>query len=137
MSISIGMAPDIQTIAAFHALRQNDWPKSVAEQQAALAKALDYQRAFYPVRSSLTAGEQLTFNDGIALLALEMLDAPALRSSQAVKKLKEQSSSGAQIETEYEASASDPYPQITAMLAPLAPRAAPQNAATRHSRLQR
>ncbi len=138
MSISIGMAPDIQTIAAFHQVRLNaKWPTDVEDQKAALAKALDYQRAFYPVRATLTADEQLTFNDGIALLAYEMLDAPALRSSQAVKKLKEQSSSGAQIETEYEASASDPYPQITALLAPLAPRAAPQNAAARFSRLQR
>ena len=128
---------DIASIAAFHALRRNNWPTSVAEQQAALAKAMDYQRAYYPVRSDLTPIEAMTFNDAIALLALEMVNAPAQRSSQIVKKLKEQSSSGAAVETEYEASPSDPFPQITAMLAPLAPRAAPQNAAVRVSRLQR
>lgn len=131
------MAPDIETIAAFHALRQNDWPSDVAAQQAAFAKAMDYQRAFYPIRATLTPVEQLTFNDAISLLALEMIDAPALRATQIVKKLKEQSSSGAGVETEYEASPADPFPQITAMLAPLAPRAAPQNGAARFSRLQR
>lgn len=138
MSISIGMAPDVTQITAFHTLRQNEnWPSDDAEQHAALAKALDYQRAFYPVRSPLTLPEQFIFNDAIALLALEMVDAPALRSSQAIKKLKEQSSSGAAIETEYAASASDPFPQVTALLAPLAPRSASTSAAVRVSRLQR
>jgi hypothetical protein len=131
------MAPDIQTIAAFHAVRQNDWPSDLPAQKAALAKALDYQRALYPVRTVLTPDEQLTFNDAIALLALEMVNAPAQRASQAVKKLKEQSSSGAGVETEYGASPGELFPQVAAMLAPLAPLAAPQRAAVRFSRLQR
>lgn len=136
MSISIRMAPDIQTITAFHALRQNNWPASAQEQNSAFAKAMDYQRAYYPVRSALTPIEQMTFNDAIALLALEMVTSPALRSTQAVKKLKEQSSSGAAIETEYEASPSDPFPQITAMLAPLSPRSTPNGGAVRFSRMR-
>lgn len=137
MSISSGMAIDLSTITAFHQLRQNTaWPSDTEDQKAALAKALDYQRAFYPVRAVLTENEQATYRDAIALLALEMVQAPALRSSQAVKKLKEQSSSGAAIETEYEASTSEPFPLIKAMLAPLAPLPVSQNAAVRFSRLR-
>jgi len=129
------MSLSIETITAFHKLRQNDWPSTLANQQAALAKAMDYQRAYYPVRSTLTPTEQLVFNDAIALLALEMVEAPALRATQDVKRLKEQSSTGALVETEYLNATSDPFPQITAMLAPLAP--APQSTAVRFSRLQR
>jgi len=118
------MPTTIQQITAFHALQQNAaWPTSSEDQISALAKALMYQRAFYPVRPVLTDSEQIIFNDAIALLALEMaVDAPQLRATQPIKKLKEQSSSGAAIETEYEASTSEPYPLIAAMLAPLAPR---------------
>ncbi len=124
----------LEQITAFHALRQNDWPKTVKDQQAALAKALDYQRAYYPVRATLSDTEQATYDDALALLALEMLSPVSVRASQSVKKLKEQSSSGASVETEYEASPGEPFPQIAAMLAPLAPRAA--GGAVRFSRMR-
>lgn len=128
---------DTEQITAFHQLRQNfDWPTNPDEQKAALAKALDYQRAFYPVRSTLKDAEQLVFDAAIALLALEMVTAPAMRATQAVKKLKEASSTGASVETEYEATPSDPYPQVTAMLAPLAPVAAGQAGGVRFSRMR-
>ncbi len=138
MSISNDMAIDIQTITAFHKLRQNDdWPSVVREQQAALAHALDHQRAFYPVRLTLTPSQQAVYEDAIALLALQMvINPPVLRASQAVKKLKEASSSGASVETEYEASAAEPYPLIAAMLAPLAPSATRNGAAVRFSRMR-
>jgi hypothetical protein len=128
----------LEQITAFHQLRQNfDWPEDLAEQQAAFAKALDYQQAFYPVRSTLTPQEAVVFTNALALLALQMVNAPPVASERAIKKLKEQGSSGAAIETEYESKPSDPYPLITAMLAPLAPVKASGNAAVRISRLQR
>jgi hypothetical protein len=137
MTAKYSMLITIQSISAFHAKRQNfDWPPTPADQEAALAKALDYQRAFYPVRDPLLPIEEATYNDAIALLALEMITAPPARAERVVKRLKEASSSGSSIETEYEASTSDPFPMITAMLAPLAPRAAPQNAAVRVSRMR-
>lgn len=124
----------LEQITAFHALRQNDWPKSLKDQQAALAKAIDYQRAYYPVRATLTDDEQATYDDALAFLALEMLSPLPVRASQSVKKLKEQSSSGAAVETEYEASPGEPFPQIAAMLAPLTPRAT--SAGVRFSRMR-
>jgi len=137
MSISSDMAIDISTITAFHQLRQNTgWPSDSEDQRSALAKALDYQVAFYPVRAVLTPEQQAIYTNAIAMLALEMVSAPAVRSAQAIKKLKEQSSSGAQVETEYEASTTEQFPQIAAMLAPLAPRAASESAAVRFSRMR-
>lgn len=124
----------LDTITAFHALRQNDWPKSTKDQAAAFAKALDYQRAFYPVRSVLSEKQQADYDDALALLALEMLSPLPVRASQSVKKLKEQSSSGSAVETEYEASPGEPFPQIAALLAPLAPR--PVSGAVRFSRMR-
>ena len=114
--------PDLAKISAFHALRQNrTWPSDREEQEAALAKAVDYQRAFYPVRANLDLVEQLTFDDAMALLALEMVNAPAMRPERGIKKLKEASSSGASVETEWDAEQRDPFPQISAMFATLAP----------------
>ena len=131
------MAITTQFITAFHAKRQNfDWPDDNAEQEAALAKALDYQQAYYPVRAVLTDDEAAVFNNALSLLALEMVTAPALRSEPIVKKLKEASSSGASVETEYEPAAADRFPLITAMLAPLAPADASGSAAVRFSRLR-
>lgn len=125
----------IETITAFHALRQHtDWPKKAEPRAAAFAKAQDYQRSFYPVRAVLTADEQELFDTGMALLALEMIDALPVRSERVLKSLKETSSSGASTEEEYEASSSDPFPQITALFARLAP--VPASPAVRFSRMR-
>jgi len=126
----------IETITAFHELRQNaNWPSDSDDQKSALAKALDYQRAYYPVRATLTDAEQSIFDDAIALLALEMVAGVPVRTEQAVKRLKEQSSSGASVETEYLGAVADPFPQITALLAPLAP--VPVSPAVRFARMSR
>lgn len=124
----------LQTITAFHALRQNDWPKSTKDQEAAVAKAIDYQRAFYPVRATLSDAEQADYDDALALLALEMLSPLPVRASQNVKKRKEASSTGASEEVEYEASTGESFPQIAALLAPLAPR--PISTGVRFSRMR-
>lgn len=116
--------PTIETITAFHALRMNDaWPEDAQEQQAALAKAQDYQRSYYPIRADLDPDELAIFDDAMALLALEMVNAPSIRAERVLKSMKESSSSGAGVEEVYEASSADPFPQITAMFALLAPRA--------------
>lgn len=125
------------SITSFHAKRQNyGWPSNPDEQEAALARALDYQRAFYPVREILTPSEEATFNSAIALLALEMVPGLAVRATQNVKKLKEASSTGSSIETEYEDAPTDPFPLITAMLAPLTPAGASQSAVVRFARMR-
>jgi len=126
----------IETITAFHELRlNNDWPSDQDDQEAALAKALDYQRAYYPVRGELTDAQQDIFDTGMALLALEMVSPLPIRFEAKVKSLKEASSSGASIETEYEASTGlDPFPAITALFAQLAP--APASPAVRFSRMR-
>lgn len=124
-------------ISAFHDLRRNSlWTEATAaEQAAALARARDYQGAFYPVRDPLTPVEVAVFQDAMALLALEMLNPPASRAERGIKSLKEAGDGLGSVETVYDGAPQDPFPIITAMMVTLAPRAH-ANAAVRFSRMR-
>lgn len=89
---------------------------------AALLNASDYIRG-YKLRSTLTDDEQVTVNLATLLIARDMLtnDAPALRASAPVKKTEKQLNA-LKTSTEYFEVPADPYPRVTAMLAPLAAR---------------
>lgn len=93
------------------------------DRAAALVNASDYMRR-YRLRPTLTADEQTTVNLATLLIARDLLlnTAPALRASAGVKKTEKQLNT-LKTSIEYFEGSNDPYPTITAMLAPLAVRA--------------
>ncbi|BAI95687.1 hypothetical protein Sj15T_00310 [Sphingobium sp. TA15] len=118
MSITINQAND------FHTARGNTaWTGDDSIKQAAINKADDYILAYYAPFKSDVQTTDARYIAAYALLALEFLaDAPTLKSSQTIKS-KEVKSGGQSIKTEYQDAdidpSDDPYPLITAMLAPL------------------
>lgn len=113
----------IEAIDAFHMARKNqDWVVlDPAEKTAALFKAQDYQRAYYPVRDDLTDHERETLDIILALLAEQMMVGVAVRQERGIKTEK-LSDGEALIETVYDPAISDPFPLITALWRPLTPR---------------
>lgn len=125
----------VASFDAFHALRQNDEAadKTVAEKEAALVRATDYIEAHaraqgaplslsqglqWPVEGSTAVPRQV--RSATLILALYALRGPL--ASPAVRGIKSKSVKAGSVETETvfdDAAPTDPYPEITAMLAPV------------------
>lgn len=91
------------------------------EKLPVLARASDYILGRYYLRSDLTETETARVDLATFLIANDLLANPdtlALRASQPVKKTNKELK-GMVTSTEYFEAPADPYPQITAMLAPL------------------
>lgn len=116
MSITITQADEVHTI------RKNaDWlALSNDNKTAAIAKAGDYIEAYYaPFKTTVLADEPRLVN-AWSLLAREMaITPPAMKADQVVKS-KELQNGDKVIKTTFEDSTgADPYPLISALLAPL------------------
>lgn len=118
MSITITQAND------FHTSRGNaDWTGDDTDKQAAINKADDYILAYYaPFKSDVLTADA-RYVAAYALLALEFLTAaPALKTSQTIKS-EEVENDGQSVKTTYQDAdidpRIDPYPLVTAMVAPL------------------
>ncbi len=110
---------------AIHALRGNaEWAALTEPQKsAAIVNAIDVVQFVYgPFKSTVeTDNERLKI--GTALLALELHKNPVKMNGEQLIKTKKIKSGEKQIETTYQdadkAPAVDPYPLVTAILAPL------------------
>ncbi len=119
------MMIDISQADAVHTVRGNaDWiALSSTQKSAALAKADDYITAYYlPFKASVEPDDSRLVTAS-ALLAFELHKNPIEMKADQLIKSKEIESDGDSVKTTYQdadkAPVTDPYPLITALLAPL------------------
>ena len=115
----------IQQADAFHTERQNAaWDQLAdAAKAAALAKADDYIDAFYAPLKPGVDGDNQRLVIAISMLALELQTNPvAVRAEQPIKE-RSIKSDGDESKTVYQdadkAPLTDPYPLVTAIIAPI------------------
>ena len=106
----------------YNELRGNElWSDlEAAQARALLQDADDYVRGVYgPIRTDLTTDEQRMF-DGIVcrLASIFQTKPPAVAATAAIKKESKEGANIGKKETEYFEGPSDPYPYITAVIAP-------------------
>ena len=114
---------DIEDANTFHAARgYTDWEElDNDDKSAALYRATDYIAAHYTIKTNLNEAETLRLATGRYLLARALADDKTpLRITPAIKK-EAKEFQGMKKSVEYGDSPSDPFPVVTALLAPLAP----------------
>ena len=114
---------DIDDANTFHSTRgYTDWSDlSLSEKSAALLRASDYIATHYTIKPDLSEAEQGRLSYGRYMLARALAaDKTPLRATPAVKK-EARELQGMKKSVEYADAPLDPFPTITAWLAPLAP----------------